>query len=150
MAGSINLFDETYNVSPNATTIAQYAAVVLDASGGYGDVITPSGTGAFALGFVQDAGSFPTVGGSSAPANTPGQSVRVRRFGTTKAIAAGAISINAAVQVSGTSGQVAAVTFPGTGATDTYVVGFARTAASAAGDLIEIDLVPGLMTQVTA
>lgn len=150
MAGSINFLDETYNVSPNAGAgIAQFAAVVLDSAGSYGDVMYPSGSGAFALGVVQDAGSFPTVGGSSAPVNTSGQAVRVRRLGTTKMIAAGAIAINSAVAISGTSGQVGQVTFPGTGATDSYVIGFARTPATAAGDLVEVELTPGLMTQVT-
>ena len=141
--------DLDLQVSANATTISQYAAVAVDPAGNTGDVIYASGTNAFALGIVQDPGGPPAIG-TPAPANTPGQSVRVRMFGISKAIAAGAITVGAAVAVSGTTGQLGSVTFPGTGATDTFVVGFALSAATAAGDLFSVLLVPGLMTQVTA
>lgn len=140
--------DLDLQVSANATTIAQYAAVTLDSAGSAGDVIYPSGSNAFAVGIVQDPGGPPAVG-TNAPANTPGQSVRVRMMGISKAIAAGAITVGAAVAVSGASGQLGSVTFPGSGATDTFVIGFALTAATASGDLFSVLLVPGLMTQVT-
>lgn len=144
------IFDFPGQVSANAGAgIAQYAAVIPDTAGSPGDMIYPAATGAFALGVCQSVGGPPVVGGSNAPVNTSGQSITVRVLGITKVLAVGAITAGSYVGISGTSGQVTAVTFPGTGATNTYVVGYALTGATAAGDLVTVLLTPGLTTQVT-
>ena len=145
--------DVAMNVSPNATSIAQYAAVTLDTAGGSGpfDCIYPAATGAPAIGFSQSVGGPPTPGGTIAAPATPGQSIQVRVLGVTKAIAAGAITAGAAVQVSGASGQVASVNLqPATTATNTFACGFALSPAAAAGDLVSVLLLPGITTQVTS
>lgn len=145
------ILDLPGQVSANAAGgIAQYACVAPDTAGNPFDMIYPSGTGAFALGVCQSVGGPPVVGGAAAPVNTSGQSINVRILGMTKALAAAAITAGSYVQVSGASGQVAAVTFPGTGATNTYVLGYALTGATGANDQVTVLLIPGLTTQVTA
>lgn len=139
--------DHDLQVSANATSIAQFAAVTVDPAGNPGDCIYPTASGLFALGICQDMGGPPAIG-TPAPVNTPGQSIRVRQFGISKAVAAAAITVGQLVSVSGTSGQLGPAA--AAGATNTFVTGIALTAATAAGDLFTVLLTPGLTTQVTA
>lgn len=145
------IFDFPGQVSANAGAgIAQYAAVVPDTAGNPGDMIYPAATGAFALGVCQSVGGPPVVGGSNAPVNTSGQSITVRVLGISKVLAVGAITAGSYVGVSGAAGNVTAVTLsPATTATNTFVLGYALTGATAAGDLVTVLLTPGLTTQIT-
>ena len=65
-----------------------------------------------------------------------GGHVAVRKAGIARAVAAGAISVGAPVNVSGTAGDVKAINE--TTGTTIQCLGFAETAASAAGDIIEV------------
>jgi hypothetical protein len=67
-----------------------------------------------------------------------GGNVAVRKAGIAKVFAAGAIALGAPVIVAGASGKVAAAT--GNAGTKLNCLGFAETAATADGDLIEIFL----------
>lgn len=66
------------------------------------------------------------------------QNVAVRKAGIARVEAAGAITLGAPVNINGTGGKVKAINE----ATDTKIncVGFAETAASADGDIIEVFL----------
>lgn len=83
--------------------------------------------------------------------NTPtaGQAASVMLYGVTKAVANGAISVGAAVTSAGNGRVQAAGTFHNHGAASSNpptgqqrVLGFALTAATAAGQVIEILLAP--------
>lgn len=67
-----------------------------------------------------------------------GGNVAVRKAGVARVVAAGAISLGAAVNVAGTSGKVKAIS-ESTG-TAVNCLGFAETAAAADGDVIEVFL----------
>lgn len=67
-----------------------------------------------------------------------GQNVAVRKAGIARVEAAGAIALGAPVNIAGTSGKVKAID-EATG-TKINCVGFAETAASADGDVIEVFL----------
>ena len=67
-----------------------------------------------------------------------GQNVAVRKAGIARVMAAGAITLGAAVNIAGTSGKVKAVNE--SSGTKVFIVGFAETAASADGDIIEVFL----------
>jgi hypothetical protein len=151
MAGEINLLDESFIASTNVTAltftgnppvytsggIPQFTAVVEDTGTGNILDVLLAGTGALILGIAQDG-----------PATGPGQSLKVRRLGRSKAQASGAVTYGAIVYVANASGQLGVA--PAAGATNVYAVGKAMTPATAAGDLFEVELMPGLTTQVNA
>lgn len=149
MAIQTGVFDVDGVVSANAGAgLAQFTAATLDSAGNELDFIYPSGSGVFAVGIVQSVGGPPTVGSTTPPVNTSGQSVTVRMLGITKAIAAAAVTIGQLVSVSGAVGQLGPAAAPG--ATNTFVVGIALTPATAQGDVFSVLLTPGLTTQVNA
>lgn len=152
MAGEIGLYDVGYIASLTNVTqptytgtppvyasggIPQFVAVVEDTSTGLVMDCKIAGTGALILGIALDG-----------PATGPGQSLRVRKFGRSKAQASGAVSAGDIVYVANASGQLG--TAPAAGATNVYAVGKAVTPATQVGDLIEVELIPGLTTQVNA
>lgn len=156
MALELKLVDDLPGqASPNvpAGGIPQFTAVVLDTAAGSGpfDMIAASATTAPILGINQSVGGSMLPGATSAPNVTAGESMAVRVLGISKAIAGGAITPGQFVAVNA-SGQLVAVASlnPATTATDSYVVGVAMSAATAAGDLFSVYLIPGLTTLVTA
>jgi hypothetical protein len=66
------------------------------------------------------------------------QSVAVRKAGIARVVAAGVIAVGAPVNVAGTSGKVKAI--GETSGTHVNCVGFAETASTADGDIIEVFL----------
>lgn len=147
MAFQSYTFDIDMQVSPNATSISQYAAVTGDTAGSPGDAIYPAAAG-FAVGVSQSVGGPPVVGGSATSPSTPGQSLQVRVIGITKALAAAAITQYQMVSVSGAVGQFGPAA--AAGATNSYIVGMALTPATQAGDLFTLLLFPGTTTIVNA
>jgi len=151
MAGEVSLFDIACQASPNVTAltftgnppvytsggIPQFVAVIEDTTTGNINDVKVATTGQLALGIAQDG-----------PATGPGQSLRVRELGISKAQAAGAVAYGDIVYVANSSGQLG--TAPAAGATNVFAVGKARTPATQAGDLFEVLLMPGLTTQVNA
>lgn len=128
--GSSNVSAITWSGNPptySSGGIPQYYVVTQDTgTGNVNDVILASSTTVMPLGVAQDG-----------PATGPGQSVRVRTDGITKAIAGAAISVDAALMVNG-SGQV--VTATAAGATSFFLIGKALTSATASGDTISVRL----------
>lgn len=107
--------------------IAQYSVVKLNASGKIGDVIVAT-TGDFPDGIIQ----------TNSKGNGPGNTCAVRRAGISKVLAGAAITLGDLVYVGDTSGRVKTV--PADGATSVYIVGQALEAATAAGDVIMVQL----------
>lgn len=64
------------------------------------------------------------------------QSVAVRKAGIARVAAAGAVSVGAPVNIAGTTGKVKAI--DETAGTKVNCLGFAETAATADGDIIEV------------
>jgi hypothetical protein len=140
MEASANVSAVTYTGNPpvySSGGIPQFSAVMVDTTtGNVNDVILAT-TGKLILGIAQDG-----------PATGPGQSIRLRQLGISKAIASGAVSYGDMVYVANSSGQLG--TAPAAGATDSFCVGIALTAATAVGDTFSVLLVPGLATNVNA
>ena len=134
-------------VSANATSIAQFRFVSVDASGNSEDVIYPTGATVLVVGVCQETGGPPVAGGTIAAVNTPGQEISCRVQGITKAEAGAAVSINTAISTD-SSGR--AVTATAAAATSTYVHGIALEAATAAGDIITVLLFPNSSQIVNA
>ncbi|MCX8036171.1 MAG: DUF2190 family protein [Candidatus Sumerlaeia bacterium] len=67
-----------------------------------------------------------------------GQNVAVRKAGIARVTAAGAIALGAPVNIAGTTGKIKAISE--TSGTKINCLGFAETAASADGDIIEVFL----------
>lgn len=107
--------------------IPQFSVVKEDtSSAGINDVIVAT-QGDKALGVSQDA-----------PAVAAGQAVRVCVRGTCKVLAGAAVAIGDTVYVLDSSGRVGTIPT----AANNFAVGRARTAATAAGDLISIEVNP--------
>ncbi len=137
---STNVSALTYTGNPpvySSGGIPQYYVVIPDTVDGTNEAVTlAANANVIPLGIAQDG---PAVG--------PGQAVRIRALGVTKAIAGGAITFGQAVSANA-SGQVVAAA--AAGATNTYIVGIALTPAAQAGDVISVLLTPGATVQVTS
>lgn len=132
--------DQFGNLTYASGGIPQFCAVTFDAGTGNPlDVILVNGPAAATIpvGIAQD---WPAVGA--------GSPVRVQVMGQSKAIASAAISVGALVSVSNSSGQLATASAPG--ATNSYIVGRAETAAAEAGDIFTVTLLLGAATQVSS
>ncbi len=117
--------------------IPQYYVVTPDVTTGNAeDIIVAISTTVQPLGIAQDA-----------PASGPGQSVRVRTGGVSKAIAGGAISYGDLLMVNA-SGQV--VTATAAGATNFFLIGRALTAAAEIGDVISVMIEIGATQYINA
>jgi hypothetical protein len=69
-----------------------------------------------------------------------GGSVSVRKAGIARVEAAGAIALGAPVNIAGTTGRVKAI--DEAGGTKVECIGYAESTASAAGDLVEVFILP--------
>lgn len=160
MATSNRLFTLPFVASSNVTAVTltgnppayssggipQFTAVVQDtATGNNRDVKGATVNTAPILGVLQNS-TYP-AGNSQAGAIGPADGADVMVYGVTKMVAGAAITSGALVSVNG-SGQ--AVTAPAAGVSQVYAVGIALSAATAANDLVEVLLLPGLATQVNA
>jgi len=137
---SSNVSGLTYSGNPpvySSGGVPQYYIVIPDTSDGTN----------FAVTLAANANVIPAGVAQDGPATGTGQSMRVRVMGESKVVAGGAISYGAQVSANA-SGQ--AVTAAAAGATDTYVLGIAQTAATQAGDVITVLLTIGATTQVNA
>lgn len=150
MAVELKGFDIPMKASPNVGGggLAQYTAVILDSAAAFMDCIQATATSTPILGINQDEGDQLTVNSTTPPTVQAGDSMRVRVSGISKAIAGGAITVGQYVAVNG-SGQLVAATMAA-GATNSFIVGQALTAATGAGDVFSVLLLPGAATQVSA
>jgi len=131
--------------------LAQFTAVILDASAGFADVIQATATTQPIFGVNQDEGDQLVLNSATPPTVQAGESLRVRIAGLSKMVAGGAVTIGQFLQVNA-SGQAVAITSlnPATTATNTFVIGQALTAATQVGDVITVLLMQGLATLVTS
>lgn len=113
-----------------------YAIEAADGVGAYRVVVQGSGPGKAALPAAANAGAIlgVTVHGQT----LQGANVAVRKAGIARVVAAGPIALGAPVNVAGTTGKVKAI--DEAAATLVNCVGFAETAATADGDVIEVFL----------
>lgn len=139
---SSNVTALTYSGNPPVYAsggIPQYAVVSPDTgTGNESDVIlAANGAGNIFIGIAQDG-----------PATGPGESLRVRVSGVSKAIASAAITVGQLVTVANSSGQLGPA--PAAGATSSFIVGRAETPATEVGDLFSVLLMIGASTQVSS
>jgi hypothetical protein len=117
----------------DAAGVLIFRAVVQDAAAG--DVKKPAAANAVGfVGVTQEAQAIQN------------RSVLVKEAGRTFVVAAGAIAVGDYVNIADATGKVAScnatvIAAPGA-ASATYVLGVARTAAAADGDLIEVEIQP--------
>jgi hypothetical protein len=128
-ASTVSAISKDANGNYSSGGIPQYAAVKLDASGAVPNDVIVASTGDVPVGIAQ-----------SGPATGPSQSMSVRTFGITKALAGAAIVVGVQVYVGDSSGRLKTVT--AAGATGVVVVGQALTPATAAGDVFTVLLTP--------
>ena len=146
---SVNVTAPTYtadqfgNLTYSAGGLLQYACIKFDAATGNPYDIIPAAANNMPIGVMLDAG----VNGT--PAVGPGIPVAVQVTGVTKCRAFSAISVGDALNVADAAGRVATITMTG-GATDTPIVGFARTPATQIDDFVEVELRIGSYTTVTS
>ena len=121
-----------------ASYILDKAYEVTDTGGvpAYRVVVQGTNAGQCAL---PGAANAPKILGVTVHAQTlKGQNVAVRKAGIARIVAAGAVALGVPVNVAGTTGKVKAINE--TSGTKINCVGFAETAASADGDIIEVFL----------
>lgn len=161
MATQNAIFDSPYQASSNVSAITytgnpatyssggigQFCAVTFDtATGNPHDVKLAGNSTTFVVGINQSSTVLPGASGIGAIA--PGDAAEVRVAGVSKAQAGGAITVGQPVVVGNASGQLSAA--GATGATSVFIVGYAQTAASNAGDIFEVLLTPGATSIVSA
>lgn len=120
------IFDKSYRTG--SANIAARRAVVR-ATTATNTVTMPTGPNAGAI-----------AGITMHTQNDAGRAVSVRKAGIAEVVAANAIAIGAPVMIADTNGRVKAVSE--TAGTKVEIVGYAETAATAAGDVIEILVAP--------
>ena len=118
--------------------ILDKAYKVTDANGVDANLVVVQGTnaGESALPGAANAGAI--LGVTMHSQSLQNKNVSVRKAGIASVVAAGAISVGVPVNVAGTSGKVKAI--DETSGTKINCVGFAETAASADGDIIDVFL----------
>jgi len=121
-----------------ANYILDKAYEVTDANGvpAHRVVVQGANAGQCALPASANAGAI--LGVTVHSQSLEGRNVAVRKAGIARVEAAGAIGLGAPVNIAGTSGKVKAV--DEASGTKINCVGFAETAASADGDIIEVFL----------
>lgn len=150
MAYETNLLDEPCEASSNVATVTYSGNPPVYASGGipqFYAVVDDTGTANESD--VKVAGANAAIRGiaQDGPAVGPGGAVRVRSLGISKMVAGAAIAYGALIQTDSSGRGVTAAA--GT-ATNLPVIGVARSAATQAGDLFSIFLMPGAASLVTA
>lgn len=123
---------------------AGVAAITYDANGNYLSGGIPFGTCVKLNGAGSSLDVVPAVANNQVlgiacedPAAGPGQAVEVQSIGRAKALAGAAVALGALVS-SDATGRVVTAAAPA--ATSQYLVGVALEAATAAGDLITVEL----------
>lgn len=129
MAGATYVLDKTYAIDTTGG-VATYTAVVPGSTDGH--CALPGGANQLCLGITQE----------SQP--NKGENVAVRKYGISRAIAAGAISAGQYVEIANAQGQLQAsnlTTVPGS-ATLHNIVGIAESSTTNAGDIFFVFLTP--------
>jgi hypothetical protein len=131
VAGSASVLDVTYKIE-DVAGVGQYLAVVQGTVAGACKKPVAANAAAF-LGFTQEAQANQNKG------------VAVRKFGISRATAAGAIALGDHVNIAGTTGKVASceASITAVGAAGPFhVCGIAESAAAADGDVIMVAIRP--------
>jgi hypothetical protein len=118
--------------------ILDKAYKVTDANGVDANLVVVQGTNAGECALPGAANAGAILGVTMHSQSLQNKNVSVRKAGIASVIAAGAISVGVPVNVAGTSGKVKAI--DETSGTKINCVGFAETAASADGDIIDVFL----------
>lgn len=118
--------------------ILDKAYKVTDANGVDANLVVVQGTNAGECALPGAANAGAILGVTMHSQSLQNKNVSVRKAGIASVVAAGAISVGAPVNVAGTSGKVKAI--DETSGTKINCVGFAETAASADGDIIDVFL----------
>ncbi len=129
MAGATYVLDKTYSID-SAGGVNTFTAVAAGSADGH--CALPSGANKVCLGITQENQT------------TQGENVVVRKYGISRAVAAGAIAAGDYVEIANAQGQLQAsdlTTVPGT-ATLHNVVGIAESSATQAGDVFFVFLLP--------
>lgn len=118
--------------------ILDKAYKVTDANGVDANLVVVQGTNAGECALPGAANAGAILGVTVHSQSLQNKNVSVRKAGIASVVAAGAISVGAPVNIAGTSGKVKAI--DETSGTKINCVGFAETAASADGDIIDVFL----------
>lgn len=118
--------------------ILDKAYKVTDANGVDANLVVVQGTNAGECALPGAANAGAILGVTMHSQSLQNKNVSVRKAGIASVVAAGAIMVGAPVNVAGTSGKVKAI--DETSGTKINCVGFAETAASADGDIIDVFL----------
>jgi hypothetical protein len=118
--------------------ILDKAYKVTDANGVDANLVVVQGTNAGECALPGAANAGAILGVTMHSQSLQNKNVSVRKAGIASAVAAGAISVGVPVNIAGTSGKVKAI--DETSGTKINCVGFAETAASADGDIIDVFL----------
>lgn len=121
-----------------ANYILDKAYEVTDAGGVSAHRVVVQGTNAGECALPGSANAGAILGVTVHAQSLQNQNVAVRKAGIARVTAAGAISLGAPVNIAGTSGKVKAISE--SSGTAINCLGFAETAASADGDVIEVFL----------
>lgn len=127
------------NLTYSSGGIRQFQVVALDAATGNPlDIkVASTAAGLLPIGVLQD---YPALG--------PGVPANVQVNGQSKVRASGVVSVGDLVYVADTSGRC--TTAPAAGASQSYIVGRALTAATQADDIFTVELLIGAATNVNA
>ena len=147
--------DQSYHLAANIE-IGKFTCVIADTSVYADGCNVPGQANDVFLGVAQESilpdamadysgGQYTLTSGTSwptgaIPASGLGRNIRVRQFGISRVVAAGAIARGAEVNINDTQGRIKAVSE--TTGTLVYVVGIALDAASNPGDVIRVLVVP--------
>ncbi len=118
--------------------ILDKAYKVTDANGVDANLVVVQGTNAGECALPGAANAGAILGVTVHSQSLQNKNVSIRKAGIASVVAAGAISVGVPVNVAGTSGKVKAI--DETSGTKINCVGFAETAASADGDIIDVFL----------
>jgi hypothetical protein len=132
----ITAIDQSYHLNYNIE-IGKFTCLAPDTSVSADGCNVPSGAD-------YSGGLYNLVSGTAwptgvIPASGLGRNIRTRLFGISRVVASGAITRGAYVNIANTSGQIKAVSESGT---MINVVGIAIDAASNAGDVIRVLVMP--------
>jgi hypothetical protein len=118
--------------------ILDKAYKVTDANGVDANLVVVQGTNAGECALPGAANAGAVLGVTMHSQSLQNKNVSVRKAGIASAVAAGTIAVGAPVNIAGTSGKVKAI--DESSGTKINCVGFAETAASADGDIIDVFL----------
>ena len=130
MAGATYVLDKTYKIT-SAGGVNKWTALVPGASDGQCQL--PTAANEVVIGIAQETQA------------NQNENVVVRKYGISRAIAAGAITAGAYVEVANTSGQLQASNLTSVPASATLhnIVGIAESSTSQVGEVFFVFLTPG-------